>query len=419
MSKTLTMRDNARRDQPRLFAEMVETETTRDAVTDAGTFIRPPPGRAGASHADRERSHLDAAPADGAPWKEQAIMMTAGEIAAALGGATRNGGGWLACCCCHEDKRPSLSLRDGDDGKLLVRCFAGCDPRDILAELRQRGLLPSRRDAGEPVRRANPKPAPKPASRDHGDLVPRLWRESVDPRGTLAERYLRGRGLALDDDLCGRMLRFHGRCPFGKDEADKAIYVPALIVAFRPIRNDDETRPPQAIHRIGLDQDGSKLAKLMLGPVGGCAVKLDADENVEQGLGICEGIETGLAIRATGWRPVWALGSAGAIQTFAPIPGIEALTIFADHDEIDPKTGKRPGRRRRRNVRKPGRRPAARFSSAPRAASARTGWTRHDRRTRGAFRRTRHRRTFRAVRPSRPYRRGLASPQAATARLFA
>ena len=139
------------------------------------------------------------------------------------------------------------------------------------------------------------------------------------------------------------MLRFHGRCPFGKDDADKAIYAPALIVAFRPIRNDDETRPPQAIHRIGLDPDGSKLAKLMLGPVGGCAVKLDADENVEQGLGICEGIETGLAIRATGWRPVWALGSAGAIQTFAPMPGIEALTIFADHDEIDPKTGKPPG----------------------------------------------------------------------------
>jgi putative DNA primase/helicase len=285
---------------------------------------------------------MDAAPADRAALEEEAIMLSAGEIAAALGGATHNGGGWLTCCCCHEDKRPSLSLRDGDDGKLLVRCFAGCDPRDVLAELRQRGLLPSRRDAGEITHCANPRPAPKPARRDRGDLVPRLWRESVDPRGTLAEQYLCGRGLALDDGLCGRTLRFHGRCPFGKDDADKAVYVPALIVAFRPFRDDDENRAPRALHRIGLDQDGNKLGKMMLGPVGGCAVKLDADENVEQALGTCEGLETGLAIRATGWKRVWCLGSAGAIKTFAPIPGIETITIFADHDEIDFK-GKRPG----------------------------------------------------------------------------
>ena len=68
----------------------------------------------------------------------------------------------------------------------------------------------------------------------------------------------------------------------------------------------------------------------MLGPVAGCAVKLDADEMVEHGLGICEGIETALAIRATGWRPVWALGSAGAIAEVRADPGIETLTIFAD-----------------------------------------------------------------------------------------
>jgi len=129
------------------------------------------------------------------------------------------------------------------------------------------------------------------------------------------------------------VLRFHRHCPFGKDDAGKTIYVPALVGAFRPIRNDDEARPPTAIHRIGLRPDGTKIDKMMLGPVGGCAVKLDADDNVEEGLGVCEGIETGLRIRARGWRPVWALGSAGAIKTLEPIPGIQTLTIFADNDE--------------------------------------------------------------------------------------
>jgi hypothetical protein len=39
------MRDTVRRDQLRLFDELVETQTTRDHVNDAGVFIRRPPGR--------------------------------------------------------------------------------------------------------------------------------------------------------------------------------------------------------------------------------------------------------------------------------------------------------------------------------------------------------------------------------------
>jgi putative DNA primase/helicase len=262
-----------------------------------------------------------------------ATMLTAGEIAHALGGA-RNGRGWLARCCCHEDKQPSLSLKDGDDGRLLVKCFAGCDARDILAELRHRGWLDDRGLDQRPARKVMPVPKrTNPCANGRSDFAAVIWRESVDPRGTLGERYLNGRGLVeLEDDLCGRVLRFHGHCPFGK-ENNKKLFVPALIVAFRPTRNDDETSPPPAIHRIGLNPDGRKIAKLMLGPVGGCAVKLDSDKNIEEGLGICEGIETGLAICATGWRPIWALGSAGAIKSFSPIPGIETITIFADHDQ--------------------------------------------------------------------------------------
>jgi len=270
-------------------------------------------------------------------------MMTAAEIAHALGGHRIGQDSYIARCPAHEDRTPSLSLTDTGDGLVLWHCHANCSQRDVRDALVAKGLWPRPGDAGEPVRRVKPNPPPKPARSDRGDLVPRLWRESVDPRGTLAEQYLRGRGLDLEDDLCDRVLRFHGHCPFGKDDAAKAVFAPALIVAFRRFRDDDENRAPQAIHRIGLDQDGRKIGKMMLGPVGGCAVKLDADQDIEQGLGVCEGLETGLAIRATGWRPVWALGSAGAIQTFPPIPGIEALTIFADHDAIDPKTSKRPG----------------------------------------------------------------------------
>ena len=39
----------------------------------------------------------------------------------------------------HGDRAPSLSLRDGDR-RLIVRCRAGCDPREVLAALHSRGL---------------------------------------------------------------------------------------------------------------------------------------------------------------------------------------------------------------------------------------------------------------------------------------
>jgi hypothetical protein len=48
---------------------------------------------------------------------------------------------YLAPCPSHDDQRPSLSIRDGDNGRLLVHSFTGCDPLDVLAALRPRGLL--------------------------------------------------------------------------------------------------------------------------------------------------------------------------------------------------------------------------------------------------------------------------------------
>lgn len=41
-------------------------------------------------------------------------------------------GRWYARCPAHEDRSPSLSVRDAGD-RVLIHCFAGCDPSDVLA----------------------------------------------------------------------------------------------------------------------------------------------------------------------------------------------------------------------------------------------------------------------------------------------
>lgn len=59
-------------------------------------------------------------------------------------GATPAGDGWWLTRCCgpeHPDKNPSLSLKDGKNGKILVKCHRGCEGHVILAELRRRGLI--------------------------------------------------------------------------------------------------------------------------------------------------------------------------------------------------------------------------------------------------------------------------------------
>jgi hypothetical protein len=150
-----------------------------------------------------------------------------------------------------------------------------------------------------------------------------IWKAAVDPRGTIVERYLAGRGLKLHADVAGRVVRFHSACPFGRGRQ------PCMVTVFRSIA-DDSLR---AIHRTALTYDGKKIDRMMLGPVAGAAIKVDADIDVEQGLAIGEGFETCLAGRMLGFRPVWAVGSAGAIGTFPVLPGIEALTILAETDD--------------------------------------------------------------------------------------
>jgi len=44
----------------------------------------------------------------------------------------KTGGGWLALCPAHPDHNPSLSIDVGDDGRVLLKCMAGCDTEAIL-----------------------------------------------------------------------------------------------------------------------------------------------------------------------------------------------------------------------------------------------------------------------------------------------
>lgn len=49
-----------------------------------------------------------------------------------LEGVRRSGAGWMSRCPAHDDRSPSLSVREADDQSVLVHCFKGCNAAEIV-----------------------------------------------------------------------------------------------------------------------------------------------------------------------------------------------------------------------------------------------------------------------------------------------
>lgn len=239
------------------------------------------------------------------------------------------------------DRSMSVMLdSDAVDG-FRVNSFADDDWRICRDHVRQMLGIPDSEHHRPNAQLSRPSPATTPVSDNSRiDIAHRLWRESVPIDGTLAAVYLLDRGLGLADEvLDGHALRFHGACPFRLQDRT-TVRLPSMLTAMVDIRTNEFC----GIHRTALKPDGSGKAnvaglgnaKKMLGRAAGACVKLSADEDVSIGLHVAEGIETALACVAMGFRPTWAALSAGGIARFPVLPGVDALTIFADNDEAEP-----------------------------------------------------------------------------------
>lgn len=59
-------------------------------------------------------------------------MTPAEKFVQRLGKVKGRNGSWTAQCPAHEDKSPSLSVRETEDGRVLVHCFGGCEVNAVL-----------------------------------------------------------------------------------------------------------------------------------------------------------------------------------------------------------------------------------------------------------------------------------------------
>ncbi|MDQ5851281.1 MAG: hypothetical protein M3380_04275, partial [Chloroflexota bacterium] len=67
--------------------------------------------------------------------RDYAIFRPIDPILGKLEQTCKSSDGWTARCPAHDDKKNSLSIREADDGKVLLKCFAGCSTDSIVSAL--------------------------------------------------------------------------------------------------------------------------------------------------------------------------------------------------------------------------------------------------------------------------------------------
>ncbi|MBC8339401.1 MAG: toprim domain-containing protein [Alphaproteobacteria bacterium] len=176
--------------------------------------------------------------------------------------------------------------------------------------------------------RQEPARAPK-SNRDPANEISFILSHAKPLKDTPVSDYLTDRGLTIPD---GADLKFHADLTHWETKTG----LPALIAIVR-----DHAGVTVAIHRtyLHVDETSNTVTKanvakprMMLGKVAGGAVRL-AKIGPDGVLGLCEGIETGLAVMtACPGLAVWATLSTTNLEQVHLPPEATRIIILADHD---------------------------------------------------------------------------------------
>lgn len=247
----------------------------------------------------------------------------------------RNGTGWLVRCPYPNhgkgrgDRAPSLSIADGADGRLLLRCFAGCEFLDVLDALKRLGLIddiPKLDRAQLALKRVEP----AQPIHDPDPEALNLWIRCKPAADSIVEQYLnrqRGIGLKPPPSLrCGSTLQL-GR-----------IDMPLMVAAVqRPADGKIVATQSLMLTHAGKKASVSNPRK-NTGALGLGAVRLAGAAEI---MGLAEGIESGLSAMQLAGIPVWiSLGATRLDRVELPALCKE-LHIFCDNDVVGRDAAKR------------------------------------------------------------------------------
>jgi putative DNA primase/helicase len=280
-----------------------------------------------------------------------------------LQGVKQSGAGrWIARCPAHEDRTPSLSIRDAG-GRILIFCHAGCDPESVLAAVNlgwvdlggNGNASPSRHPWHKHTREAESAGAQLVEAAEKKKRCEKIWSDCItldDPRAAPVKQYL---GARIHPSILIRLDRAVVRChPMLEHYDPDTGHISAwpAMVAIVQAPNGETV----GLHRTWLD--GGEKA-----PVTTPRKALSAGRSMSGGairlmraapvLGLAEGIETALALNHLRGFPVWSCISA-MLLTHVELPNLVRevrIGVDVDVSQTGRKAAHALGDRLRRNRR--------------------------------------------------------------------
>jgi putative DNA primase/helicase len=249
--------------------------------------------------------------------------MSADQIGIGLKGR-RNGNGWLVRCPCPShgkgrgDHSPSLSVTDADDGRLLLRCFAGCEFIAILDALKRLGLVDDS-PKFDRARLALSRVDPAPPTHEPDAAALQIWRTARPAGGTVVAEYLERRGVSIAPPSlrCGSVMHL------------RQYEMPTMVAAVQ--RPDGKV---VAVQTTILTLKGTKapvsIPKITTGALGAGAVRFAPAAKT---MGIAEGVETALSAQIMAGIPVWASLGCHRLHRIELPRIVREIHIFADNDD--------------------------------------------------------------------------------------
>lgn len=227
------------------------------------------------------------------------------------------------------------------DGFAVLQWLQGCtfyESLQLVADLLNNGTVPAPTSNAPPTR-------PQTDERGNGYMGAMKYLINTSSRtpNSAARAYYERRGIAQTSDFITNSLKYH-------DSADVYHSGKRVVLNGRPLRYPcilgiaRNARGVTGLHQTYITKDGEQAAseisqiigseyskKRMLGQFAGTAVRL---ARAEKTLIVCEGIETGLAIRLlTGCDSIAACGTATLLSGVDVPDCVENLLIYADNDK--------------------------------------------------------------------------------------
>lgn len=186
-----------------------------------------------------------------------------------------------------------------------------------------------------------PKPEPvefcsKSEAEKRSKRISKAWKESEPLVGSLAETYLRSRGIKSDLSYLGNNLRFHPSMPYKEDDKSPWQRLPCMLAVYR-----DSEGKPLTLHRTFLKPDGSGKAdvsrpKMVMAPprdMRGGYIVLDKPVKAQSSffaIGVSEGIENALSVREGMGVPMF-VGYSDRLMEMMILPNeVQHVFMFAD-----------------------------------------------------------------------------------------